>query len=440
MTNIPTMNILIKSAHIIDSGSPYNGKVMDVLIENGIITSIQSKIVSKKNVKVIEEKHLHLSTGWMDMQVNFCDPGFEHKEDLNSGIKAAAAGGFTGVAVVSSTNPTIHTKGDVQYIKNKTANAIVDVYPIGTVSFRQEGKDISEMYDMQQAGAVAFSDDKKSIGDAGLLMRALLYAQNFGSLVITHCDEKSISQDGKMNEGVTSTILGLKGIPALAEELMVSRNIFLAEYTNAPIHIANVSTQKSVALIKQAKASGLKVTASVNAYNIALDDTALMDFDSNYKLNPPLRTKPDIEALRKGLADGTIDAITSDHRPQDIESKNIEFDHAANGMIGLESAFGLINSNKGKIKLETIIDALTVHPRSILKLAQPKIAENEPANITLFNPETEWVFEKKNIQSKSSNTPLIGTKFKGKVIGVINKNQLLIASLKVKGAIDEKAK
>lgn len=417
------MNILIKSAHIIDSKSPYNGKVMDVLIENGIIRSIKSKIVPQKNVKVIEAKDLYLSAGWLDMQVNFCDPGFEHKEDLNSGIGAAISGGYTGVAVVSSTNPPIHSKGDVQYIKNKTINSIVDVYPIGTVSYRQEGKDISEMYDMQQAGAVAFSDDKKSISDAGLLMRALLYSQNFGSLIITHCDEKSISLDGKMNEGTTSTLLGLKGIPALAEELMVGRNIGLAEYTNAPIHISNVSTQKSVALIKQAKAKGLQITASINAYNIALDDTALMGFDSNYKLNPPLRIKSDMEALRKGLADGTIDAITSDHRPQDIESKDIEFDFASNGMIGLESAFGLINSNKGKISLETIIDALTTNPRTILKLEQPKIAEGEQANITLFDPEAEWIFDKKSIQSKSANTPFIGTKFKGKVIGIINKKQ-----------------
>lgn len=417
------MNILIKSAHIIDSASPHNGKVMDVLIENGIIKSIHSKIIPTKNVKIIEAANLHLSAGWMDMQVNFCDPGFEHKEDLESGIRAAAAGGFTGVAVVSSTNPSIHSKGEVQYIKNKTAGAIVDVYPIGTVSYRQEGKDISEMYDMQQAGAVAFSDDKKAIGDAGLLMRALLYSQNFGSLIITHCDEKSISQDGKMNEGITSTMLGLKGIPALAEELMVSRNIFLAEYTNAPIHIANITTLKSVALIKQAKANGLKVTASVNAYSISLDDSVLSGFDSNFKLNPPLRIKTDVEALRKGLADGTIDAITSDHRPQDIESKDVEFDYAANGMIGLESAFGLINSNKGKVKLETIIQTLTTNPRTILKLEQPKIIEGAQANLTLFDPEAEWIFDKKSIQSKSLNTPFIGTKFKGKVIGIINKKQ-----------------
>ncbi len=418
------MNILIKSAHIIDSKSSFNGKVMDVLIENGMIKSIKSKITSEKNSKVIEGKNIHISSGWMDMQVSFCDPGFEHKEDLDSGLKAAACGGFTEVAVVSSTNPTIHSKAEVLYIKNKTAASMIDVHPIGTLSYKQEGHDISEMYDMKQAGAVAFSDDKKSIENAGLLLRALQYAQNFNGLIITHCDEKSVSQDGKMNEGVTSTQLGLKGIPSLAEELMVNRNIFLAEYTNSPLHISNISTQKSVDLIRQAKAKGLKITASVNAYNLALDDTALLGFDSHYKLNPPLRTKVDIEALRKGLTDGTVDAITCDHRPQDIESKDIEFDHASNGMIGLETAFGLINSNKGKVKLETIIDSITCKPRSILNLRPTKIAEGELANISIFDPEQEWVFEKKHIRSKSSNTPFLGTKFKGKVIGILNKNQL----------------
>lgn len=415
------MNILIKSAHIIDSSSAHNGKQMDVLIENGFIMSIKSKIVTDKNVKVVEGNNLHLSAGWLDMQVNFCDPGFEHKEDLETGLKAAAAGGFTGVATVSSTNPTIHSKAEVQYIKNKTAYSIVDVYPIGTLSHKQEGKDISEMYDMQQAGAVAFSDDKKPVEDAGLLMRALLYSQNFDGLIITHCDEKSISNNGKMNEGETSTKLGLKGIPALAEELMLVRNLFLSEYTNAPIHISNISTQKSVELIRQAKANGLKVTSSISAYNIALDDAYLMNFNSNYKLNPPLRTKNDIESLRKGIMDGTIDVITSDHRPQDIESKDLEFDRASNGMIGLETAFGLLNSNRGKTKLDQIIKTLTINPREILKLNPVKIEEGEIANITLFEPETEWVFEKKHILSKSTNTPFIGTKFKGKVVGIINK-------------------
>lgn len=418
------MNILIKQARIIDPGSAHNGKTADILIENGIITSIRSKITTDKNVKTIEAENLHASAGWMDMQVNFCDPGYEHKEDLETGIRAAAAGGFTAVAITSSTNPPIHSKAQVQYIRNNTENGLVDVYPIAAATVNREGKELSEMYDMQQAGAIAFSDDKNTISNAGILMRALLYSKNFNALVMTHCDDKSISQDGQMNEGETSTTLGLKGIPALAEELMISRNIFLAEYTAAPLHISNVSTRASVQLIREAKAKGLKITASVNAYNIALDDTLLAGFDSNYKLNPPLRAKADLEALRKGLSDGTIDTITSDHRPQDIESKDVEFDHASNGMIGLESAFGLLNTNKGRLRLETIIEALSVNPRTVLKLKPVTIKEGEAANITLFDPEQEWIFEKKHIQSKSSNTPLTGSKFKGKVIGIINRKQL----------------
>ena len=417
------MNILIKAARIIQPGSVHHEKKLDILIENGIITNIASSIRSEKNVKVIEQENLHVSVGWFDMQAHFCDPGFEFKEDLTSGIKAAAAGGFTDVALVSSTNPPVYSKSQVLYLKNNTQDAIVGIHPIGSLSHKQEGNDLSEMYDMKLAGAVAFSDDKKTISNAGLLARALLYIQNFDGTIITHCNEKSISHGGKMNEGITSTSLGLEGIPGLAEELMVMRNISIAEYTNAPIHIANVSTQKSVELIRNAKSKNIKVTASVTAYNLALDDSILVGFDSNYKLDPPLRTKQDIESLHKGLQDGTIDVITTDHRPQDVESKEIEFSNAANGMIGLETAFGLINTHRKKIKLDTVITALTTSPRSILKLKQPSISKGEQACITLFDPTLEWKFEQKNIQSKSKNTPFINTVFKGKVLGIIHKKQ-----------------
>jgi dihydroorotase len=257
-------------------------------------------------------------------------------------------------------------------------------------------------------------------------MRALLYSKNFNGLIITHCDERSISLDGKMNEGEVSTTLGLKGIPALAEELMISRNISLAEYTGAPIHISNISTQGSVELIRQAKARGTRVTASVNAYNLALDDSSLTGFDSNYKLDPPLRGRADIDALKKGITDGTIDVITSDHRPQDIESKDVEFDHASHGMIGLETMFALLNTNRGKTRLDHIIRALTSGPREVLQLEPVTIAEGEAANITLFDPDAEWTFEKKHIRSRSFNSPFIGTRFKGKALGIVNGKQVQI--------------
>lgn len=418
------MNLLLKSALIIDPNSPHKGKRQDILIENGVIRSIKGSVKAEKNVKVIEGKNLCASPGWFDMQVNFRDPGFEHKEDINSGIRAAAFGGFTGVAVMPSTNPPIHSKAEVEYIKNKSAGEIVDVYPVGTVSHKLEGKDISEMYDMHLSGAVAFSDDKKPVADAGLLMRALLYAKNFGGTIMTHCDDKSISAEGKMNEGIISTTLGLKGKPALAEELMVARNIFLAEYTVAKIHISSVSTGKSVSLIKEAKAKKLNITASVNAHHLMLDDSMLTEFDTNYKVNPPLRTQADIEALKKGIADGTIDAIVSDHLPQDIESKAVEFDYADNGMTGLETAFALVNTVKGKISIEQLVNKLAIRPREILNLNIPSIKEGEKANITFFDPEHEWQFTEKHIRSKSRNTPFIGKKFKGKVIGICNKGKV----------------
>ncbi len=418
------MNILIKKAKIISTDSPYNGKVMDILIENGIIKSIKAKITSEKSVKEIEADNLYVSAGWFDMQVNFCDPGDEYKEDLLTGSKAAMVGGFTGVAVVPSTKPPIYTKAQVEYIKNKAQNFLIDIYPIGSLSAHIEGKDMSEMYDMYLSGAVAFSDDKKAVTDAGLLLRSLLYAKNFGGKIITHCDEKGISLDGQINEGEMSVNLGFKGIPALAEELMVSRNLFLAEYTDAAIHIANVSTAKSVELIKHAKSKGIKVTASANVYSLVLDETVLKEFDTNYKLNPPLRTKKDVEVLQKALSDGIIDVLTSDHRPQDVESKAVEFDYAANGMIGLEIAFALINTHKTKIKMEDIITSIAENPRKVLGLNNTAIKEGEKANITLFNPDIEWIFELKDIYSKSRNTPFVGKKLKGKVLGVINNNQL----------------
>ena len=284
------MNILIKSAKIIDKSSSHNGKKKDILIENGVIKTIGTNINSKKDTKIISSQNLHVSIGWFDMQADFCDPGFEFKEDLVSGSQAAANGGFTGVCVVPSTNPSISTKAEIEYIKTKTKGGIVDIYPIGSLSEKRKGENISEMFDMHKAGAVAFSDDKMPVNNAGLLTRALLYVQNFNSLIIAHCDDKSISNEGVINEGVVSTTTGLKGIPGLAEEVMVARNIFLAEYTNSPIHLANISTKKSVELIKEAKSKGIKVTASTNAYNLTTDEGVLEDFDSNY--NCLLYTSP----------------------------------------------------------------------------------------------------------------------------------------------------
>lgn len=420
------MNLLIKQATVIDSTSPHNGRVVDILIEKGVITQIKKSITPEKGIKTVEADGLHVSAGWLDMQVNFCDPGYEHKETLSNGLKSAAKGGFTSVCLMSGTNPPLHNKAQIEYVVNRASGNLVDVLPIGTLSHNQEGKDLSEMYDMKLSGAVAFSDYKKSTKDAGLILRALQYAQNINSFIITHCDDKTISHDGLVNEGVTSTKLGLKGIPALAEEIMLQRNIQILEYTGGKMHIPTISTKGSVELIKKAKARKLNITCGVAAYNLLLDDSELEGFDTNYKVNPPLRTKEDIDALKKGLADGTIDVIVSDHNPQDIESKDLEFDHADNGMVGLESCFGVLNAAlSSKLSLENIVDALTKNPRAILGIDSVSVKEGVEANLTLFNPTKKYVFEKSHIVAANKNSGIIGKELKGEVIGVVNKNSFL---------------
>ncbi|MFN8117279.1 MAG: dihydroorotase [Bacteroidia bacterium] len=420
------MNILIKQATIVDSNSSHNGKVVDILIEKGVITQIKKSITPEKGIKTIEGDNLHVSAGWLDMQVNFCDPGNEHKETLEKGLKAAAKGGFTGVAVMSGTNPPLHNKAQIDYVVNKAKSNAVDVYPVGTLSYNQEGKDLSEMYDMQLSGAVAFSDYKKPIKDAGLILRALQYSNNINSFIITHCDDKTISHGGLMNEGVTSTRLGLKGIPALAEEIMLQRNIQILEYTGGKMHIPTISTKGSVDLIKKAKAKKLNITCGVAAYNLLLDETEVEGFDTNFKVNPPLRTKEDVEALKKAVADGIIDVIVSDHNPQDIESKDLEFDLADNGMVGLESCFGVANAAlSSKTSLESLVDTLTKNPRSILGLNEVVVKEGEEANLTIFNPGKKFVFEKSHIVSSNKNSGFIGKELKGEVIAVINKDKFL---------------
>ncbi len=422
------MDILVKSAKIVDPNSNHNGKVVDILIKNGKISEIAKKITPKGKVKEYSTKNLHVSPGWFDMHVHFRDPGFEHKEDIISGAAAAAFGGFTGVACMPDTNPPLHTKSEIEYVENKAKGLPVDVYPIGTVSHNMEGKDLAEMYDMKTEGAVAFSDGKKAIDNAQLKSLALLYTKGFGGLIMSYAEEEKISNGGKMNEGEVSTKLGLKGIPALAEELHVARNLFLAEYHDAKIHLSLVSTAKSVDLIRQAKKKGLKVTAEVTAHHLALDDSHLEGFDSLFKVQPPLRTKKDITALIKGLKDGTIDAICSDHSPEEEETKTVEFDQAAFGIIGLETAYALVNTNLfDKLSTEDLIAKLAINPRNILSLEVPTIKEGSTANLTFFDPNKEWTFSESDIRSKSKNTPFVGSKFKGKALAIFNKGQLIEA-------------
>lgn len=414
------MKVVFKAALIIDPRSPLNGKRTDILTENGIITATGENL---KGDKVVESTNLCVSPGWFDMQVDFCDPGNEHKETIASGAAAAAAGGFTGVLLMPGTHPPVHSKSEVEYIIRKAAGSAVDVYPAGAITHGLEGKDMAELYDMHQAGARAFTDGAKAIDNAGMLVRTLLYAKNFNGKILTRCDEKSISADGKMNEGVVSTALGLKGIPAMAEELMVARNMALAEYADAPLHLQGISTARSVELIRDAKKRGLQITASVNAANLFWTDEALEEFETNYKVNPPLRTRADVDALIAGLTDGTIDIIVSDHTPEDVESKVVEFDQAAFGMIGTETAFALARTAAPKLPLEKLVAAFSVNPRKLLGLETSVIEKGNAANLTAFDPDMEWTYN--SIRSLSRNTPATGLTLKGKVIGIVNKGDLV---------------
>lgn len=413
------MNILIKDATIVSPGNTFHTKTLDILIEAGVIVEMRKNIPAKGNVKLVEAQGLCVSPGWIDMQTVSCDPGYEHKEDIDSMVKCAAAGGFTAVCVHSYNQPALHGKSQIEYLLNKTRNKLVDVIPFGTITVDAKGKDLAEMYDMKMSGAMGFSDYKNPIKDAGTVLRALQYTRNIDSFLITHCNDLSVTQGGQMNEGETSTTLGLKGIPALGEELMVQRNLAILEYTEGKLHIPTVSTKGSVDLIKKAKAAGLNVTCGVAAVNLYLDDTALKEFDTNYKLEPPLRTKKDVQALRTALENGTIDVIVSDHAPQDVESKELEFDHAETGMINLQTAFNCALEGMKEKGIDTIVKSLTQNPRAILGLDQVDIKEGQPVNLTLFTLTGTSVFTEKNNHSKSANSPFFGKELKGSVVGIM---------------------
>jgi dihydroorotase len=417
------MSVLIRQAKIISPTSPFHNKVMDLLVEGGVITEIKKSIAPKGNVKVIEANDLHVSNGWLDLQVVSGDPGFEHKENLESLLKGAAAGGFTSVCIHNCNSPALHNKSQIEYIVNKTRNKLVDVFPFGTVTVDGKGKDMAEMYDMKLSGAAAFSDYKHPIKDAGMVLRALQYASNIDALIITHCNDESISHGGQMNEGETAVGLGLKGIPALAEELMIQRNLSILEYTGGRLHIPTVSTRGGVDLIKKAKANGLQVTAGVAAINLFLDDSALKEFDTDFKVDPPLRTKKDVAALCNAVAGGVIDVIVSDHLPQDVESKELEFDLADTGIINLQTAFSCALEGLKEKNIEMMIQALSNNPRNLLGLQKLRVDEGETANLTLFSPSGENLFTEKSNLSRSKNSPFLGEKLKGKVIGIINGNK-----------------
>ncbi|MBK9732301.1 MAG: dihydroorotase [Chitinophagaceae bacterium] len=418
------MNLLIRAIQIIDSSSPFHLQTKDILIIDGSISSIKHHIEAPPNIEIFNGEGKYISPGWFDLYAHLCDPGYEYKEDLLSGSKAAAAGGFTGIAVLPDTKPVIDSKSGVEYILNKAKGKIVDIFPIGAVTKKCEGKELAEIYDMAAAGAIAFSDAQHPIAEAGLMMRGLLYVKKIGSVIIHYPHDDSLAPHGVMNEGASSVQFGMHGIPALAEDLMVVRDIELAEYTGSRVHFSCISTKEAVDRIREAKLKKIPVTCGVNPVHLMLDDTALHAYDSNLKLFPPLRTQDDIAALKEGLRDGTVDVICSAHQPQNQERKKLEFEYADPGIINLQTCFALANTCLQEVmKIENIIEKLVSNPRKIVGLPVPVIEESSEANFTIFDSMIEWELKQEDIQSKSFNTPFIGAKLTGKPIAIYNNHQ-----------------
>nr|WP_321223895.1 dihydroorotase [uncultured Psychroserpens sp.] len=416
------MNVLVKSATIVDPKSDFHNQTVDILIEKGLISQISNRIQNPKNYKEITLDNLHVSQGWFDSSVSFGEPGFEERETIENGLKTAAHSGFTSVAVNSNTNPVIDSYADISFLKSKSTKHAVNLLPIGALTKHSDGTDLAELFDMTSAGAVAFYDYQKPIDNPNLMKLALQYASNFGGLVCSFPQESKISGLGVMNENVTSTSLGLKGNPALAEELQIARDLFILEYTEGKLHIPTISTAKSVDLIRAAKEKKLDITCSVAIHNLVFTDENLTSFDTNLKVTPPLRTQNDIDALIVGLKDGTIDMVTSDHNPIDIEHKKIEFDYAKYGTIGLESAFGALNSI---FTIKKTVELLT-KGKERFKVESASITVGKEANLALFNPDETYNFSSENIISTSKNSMFLDTELKGTVYGIIANNQLIL--------------
>ena len=417
------MNLIIREATIIDSKSPFHNQMVDVKIKSGTIEKIGSKIPNENGFEEIKLENLHLSQGWFDSSVSFGEPGYEERETIANGLNVAAKSGFTAVALQPNSFPIIDNQAQINFVKNKAKGAATELYPIGAFTKDSEGKDMAELFDMKNAGAIAFGDYNKDIDNANLLKIGLQYVQDFDGLLIAYSQDANIKGNGVVNEGVVSTRLGLKGNPNLAEELQISRNLFLLEYTGGKLHIPTISNAKSVELIKNAKAKGLNVTCSAAVHHLVLNDEKLEGFDTRYKVSPPLRTEEDRRALIEGVNNNTIDMITTDHNPIDIEHKKMEFEGSKNGTIGLESAFGALTN---VLTLEKIIEKFT-SSKILFGIENSSINEGEKANITLFNPNGNWTFEKENILSKSKNSAFLGIEMKGKVYGIYHQNKLVLS-------------
>jgi dihydroorotase len=417
------MTILVRQAKIIDPSSPFHLQTADLLIENGVLTSMEPTI-SKEADKILAIPGLHVSPGWVDVFAHLCDPGFEFKETLETGAAAAAAGGYTDLMVLPNTTPVVHSKATVEYIVQKSRTLPVNVHPIGAITRNNEGKELAEMYDMERSGAVAFSDGTCSVQSSGLLLKALQYVKAVDKTVIQLPDDRAINPGGLMNEGIVSTRLGLPGRPAIAEELMIARDIELVKYTGSRLHFTGISTAKSVELVRQAKAEGLNISCSVTPYHLFFSDEDLKEYDTNLKVNPPLRPRADREALRQALLEGVIDCIATHHLPQDIDNKVSEFEYAKYGMIGLQTAFAVVRTAVPTLSAERLVELFAINPRKIFGLTPAAVRKGERVALSLFAFDKDWTFE--NNHSKSANSPFLGQTLTGKPWGIINQDKLFL--------------
>jgi dihydroorotase len=416
------MNLILRNTTVIDPTSNFHQKKVDIQIQDGMITKIGVSIENNDNCKEINKDNLHVSRGWIDSSVCFGEPGFEDRETIKNGLEVASKSGFTSILLQPNTSPVIDNQSQIHFVLQKAKDTATTLFPIGAFTNHSDGKDLAEMFDMKNAGAIAFGDYGKSVSNANLLKIGLQYLQDFDGLLIAFAQDEMLKGNGVVNEGEIAMRLGLKGIPSLAEEITVARNLNILEYTGGRMHIPTISSAHSVNLIKTAKAKGIRVTCSVSVHHLLLTDETLQHFDTNYKVMPPLQNEFTRQALLEGIRDNTIDCITSDHNPIAIEDKKVEFDLAKNGTLGLETAFSSLMT---VLPLEKVIEKLT-SAATIFGIKSPNIEIGQQANLTLFSTEENWLFEKENILSKSKNSAFIGQKMKGKVIGVFNNNKLVI--------------
>ena len=409
------MKILLKKATLIDPKNAFHYLSKDILITDGIITSIEDDI-KDEDAETITYANLHVSRGWFDSSVCFGEPGYEERETLENGLKTAGLSGFTQIAVNPNTKPITDNQSAVNYLKNAGKNTATQIFPIGSFSKNQDGKLLTELFDLKQHGAIGFGDYKKSIQNAELLKIALQYAQRFDGLILSHPTDTSIGSSNGVHEGAVSTRNGLSATPTLSEVLQIQRDISVLEYTGGKLHIPYLSSAAAVELIRKAKKQGLQISCSVALSNLVFTEEELADFDTNFKLDPPLRTEADRSALRQGVIDGTIDMVTSNHEPLNIELKHLEFDHASTGSIGLEAMFGVLST---LFPTDKVVSILT-KGMDLFGVNSPTIEVGQPANLSLFNPTGSGVFQNKDILSSSKNCAFVNAPTQGTVYGVIN--------------------